>query len=92
MIGQLSNIIYAGLLRLFGPGISGIAKEFGFGETLTMKGMKAVLYPIWRVDAIFEGAVESEKKRKEKDAYLAVEEGYVPGQSENLACLYDRRF
>ena len=85
MIGQLSNIIYAGLLRLFGPGISGIAKEFGFGETLTMKGMKAVLYPIWRVDAIFEGAVESEKKRKEKDAYLAVEEGYVPGQSENLA-------
>ena len=48
---------------------------------MTMKGMKAVLYPIWRVDAIFEGAVESEKKRKEKDAYLAVEEGYVPGQS-----------
>ena len=46
-----------------------------------MKGMKAVLYPIWRIDAIFEGGVESEKTRKEKEAYLAVEEGYVPGRS-----------
>lgn len=49
-----------------------------------MKGMKAVLYPIWRIDAIFEGGVESEKTRNEKDAYLAVEEGYVPGQSPEL--------
>lgn len=45
-----------------------------------MKGMKAVLYPIWRIDGIFEGPVESEKTRREKDAYLAIEEGYVPGE------------
>jgi hypothetical protein len=81
MAGQLSNIIYAGLLRIFGPGISSYAQEFGLGESVTMKGMKAVLYPIWRIDAIFEGGVESEKTRKEKEAYLAVEEGYVPGKS-----------
>lgn len=41
--------------------------------------MKAVLYPIWRIDAILEGGVESERTRKEKEAFLAVEEGYVPG-------------
>lgn len=73
--------MYAGLLRVFGTGVSSFAREFGLGETLTMKGMKAVLYPIWRIDGIFEGPVESEKNRKEKDAYLAIEEGYVPGQS-----------
>jgi hypothetical protein len=67
-------------LRLFGPGISSYAQEFGLGESVTMKGMKAVLYPIWRIDAIFEGGVESEKTRKEKEAFLAVEEGYVPGK------------
>lgn len=77
--GQLSNIVYAGLLRLFGPGVSSYAREFGFGETVTLKGMKAVLYPIWRIDAILEGGVESERTRKEKEAFLAVEEGYVPG-------------
>lgn len=66
---------------MFGSGVSAFAREFGLGETLTMKGMKAVLYPIWRIDGIFEGRVESEKSRKEKDAYLAVEEGYVPGES-----------
>jgi len=81
MAGQLSNIIYAGLLRLFGPGISSYAQEFGLGESVTMKGMKAVLYPIWRIDAIFEGGVESEKSRKEKEAFLAVEEAYIPGKS-----------
>lgn len=44
-----------------------------------MKGMKAVLYPIWRIDAIFEGGVEAERTRKEKEAFFAVEEAYVPG-------------
>jgi hypothetical protein len=78
--GQISNIIYAGLLRLFGPGISSYAREFGLGENVTMKGMKAVLYPIWRIDAIFEGGVESERTRREKDAFLAIEEAYVPGK------------
>jgi hypothetical protein len=78
--GQISNIIYAGLLRLFGPGISSYAREFGLGENVTMKGMKAVLYPIWRIDAIFKGGVESERTRREKDAFLAIEEAYVPGK------------
>lgn len=80
LVGQISNIIYAGLLRLFGPGVSSFAREFGLGETVTMKGMKAVLYPIWRIDAIFEGDVESERTRREKEAFLAIEEGYVPGE------------
>jgi hypothetical protein len=81
-IGQLSNLIFAAMLNLLPTAVSSYAaQEFHMGESVKMKGMKAVLYPIWRVDAIFEGGVESERTSKEKEAFLAIEEGYVPGES-----------
>ncbi|WWC71888.1 uncharacterized protein I206_105847 [Kwoniella pini CBS 10737] len=77
----IPNMILAGLLRLFGPSITPLANEFGLGTNLKMKDMKAVLYPIWRVDSIAEGDVKLEgtKQRVEPKMWISTREGYVPG-------------
>ncbi|WVW86024.1 hypothetical protein I302_108062 [Kwoniella bestiolae CBS 10118] len=77
----LPNMILAGLLRLFGPSITPLANEFGLGSNLKMKDMKAVLYPIWRVDSILQGIVKLEgtNQRFEPKMWISTREGYVPG-------------
>ncbi|OCF77255.1 hypothetical protein I204_01241 [Kwoniella mangroviensis CBS 8886] len=77
----LPNMILAGLLRLFGPSIEPLANEFGLGSNLKMKDMKAVLYPIWRVDSILQASVKLEgtDQRVEPKMWISTREGYVPG-------------
>ena len=79
---RLSNLIFAGLLRFFGPGITAFAKEFGLGESLKLKDMRAALYPVWRCDVLLEGKVRNEysKEKRETRGVVGVEGGYVPGQ------------
>ena len=79
---RAGNLFYSALLKFFGPGIMPYAKEFGLGESLVMRDMKAVYWPVWRVDAILEGRVRAENgSGKEGAAALVVEEGYIPGTS-----------
>ncbi|WWC91582.1 uncharacterized protein L201_006528 [Kwoniella dendrophila CBS 6074] len=78
----LPNMILAGLLRLFGQSITPLANELGLGTNLKMKDMKAVLYPIWRVDSILQGSVklaDSTNKRVDPKMWISTREGYVPG-------------
>jgi hypothetical protein len=77
---QPLNLIYAGLLKIFGPGIAPIAREFGLGESLKMGEVKACYWPVWRCDAIAEGKVEVRGSGKEGKGWLGVREGYVPGE------------
>jgi hypothetical protein len=77
----MSNIVYSLLLRVFGQSIAPLAREFGLGETLQLRDMKAVLYPVWRVDAVFDGDVAKTKGGREAKGWVAVREGYVPGMS-----------
>lgn len=82
---KFSNLILAGLLKLFGPSIAPIAKEFGLGDGLSMLSMKAVYWPVWRVDALLEGRVEGKgKEREEGKSWVAIQEGYVPGMSSQI--------
>jgi hypothetical protein len=76
---KMSNLLYAALLKLFGPGIAGLAKEFGLGDSVVLRDMKACLWPVWRVDGIFEGRVEGKGGKKGK-GWVGVKEGYVPGE------------
>ncbi|RSH91720.1 hypothetical protein EHS25_009089 [Saitozyma podzolica] len=78
---QPLNLIYAGLLKIFGPGIAPIAREFGLGESLKMGEVKACYWPVWRCDAIAEGKVEVRGSGKEGKGWLGVREGYVPGNA-----------
>lgn len=79
---RAGNLFYSALLKFFGPGIMPFAKEFGLGESLVMRDMKAVYWPVWRVDAILEGKVRADNGGgKEGAAALVVEEGYIPGMS-----------
>ena len=79
------NLFYSALLKFLGPWIVPYAKEFGLGESLEMRDMKAVYWPVWRIDAILEGKVKAEEGAgKEGDACLVLEEGYVPGMSTRL--------
>ncbi|KAK8853095.1 hypothetical protein IAR55_003796 [Kwoniella newhampshirensis] len=78
----MPNLIHALLLRLFGTSINPLAKELGLGTSLTMKDMKAVLYPIWRVDTIIKGEVNLqgvEGKVIRPTMWISTREGYVPG-------------
>ncbi|KAK4689355.1 hypothetical protein P7C73_g748, partial [Tremellales sp. Uapishka_1] len=76
---SMSNLIFAFLLRFFGPSITPLAREFGMGESLQMRDMKAVLYPIWRVDAILDGEAGKISGGREAKGWIAIREGYVPG-------------
>ncbi|OCF32211.1 hypothetical protein I316_06125 [Kwoniella heveanensis BCC8398] len=78
---SLPSMILAGALRLFGPSVIPFAKEFGVGSNVRMKDMKAVLYPIWRVDSIIEGKVklQGSSSRVEPSIWVSTREGYVPG-------------
>lgn len=58
---------------MFGSAVETIGKELGLGQSLHMRSMKAAYYPVWRVDAIAENGPEG------RDGWLAVREGYVPG-------------
>lgn len=76
-----SNLFLAALLKLFGPGVGAIAKQFGLGDSVEMRNMKAVYWPVWRVDALLEGSVESKgKEGPGLKAYMAVQEAYIPGE------------
>ncbi|EIW71792.1 hypothetical protein TREMEDRAFT_67961 [Tremella mesenterica DSM 1558] len=74
-----SNLARAALIRFLGSFGATIAHEFGLDEDFKMKDMKAVLYPIWRVDCMLEGPVEILEKRKQTSAWIGISEGYVPG-------------
>ncbi|ADV24177.1 hypothetical protein I315_06137 [Cryptococcus gattii Ru294] len=82
---SIPNIVYAFLLRLFGPSITPLATEFGLGSKLELRGtMKAALYPAWRVDSIVEGkaTVDSARgiaKRLEPKVWISTSDAYVPG-------------
>ncbi len=80
---KLSNLIYAGFLRVFGPGVTLFAKEIGIGEDLKLKDMKAALYPVWKCDIILEGKVMNEysKDKVETKGVVGIQGGYVPGES-----------
>ncbi|WOO79255.1 uncharacterized protein LOC62_02G002783 [Vanrija pseudolonga] len=73
------NVLWAGALRLLGTGIEPFGKEFGFGESVTFKEMKAAYWPVWRVDLMAEGTVEKNYGVEESKAWLSVREGYIPG-------------
>ncbi|WWD19509.1 hypothetical protein CI109_103970 [Kwoniella shandongensis] len=78
----MPNLVHALLLRIFGTSINPLAKELGLGTSLTMKDMKAVLYPVWRVDTIVEGEVGLqglEGKKVQPKMWISTREGYVPG-------------
>lgn len=74
------NVLWAGALRLFGSGIAPIGKEFGLGESVTFKDMKAAYWPVWRVDLMAEGTVEKNYGVEDSKAWLSVREGYIPGE------------
>ena len=80
-------MIYAALLALIGPSVTPLAKEFGFGDSLRMRDLKAVYYPIWRVDCVLQGRLGSEAESGSdegeagRNAWLAIREGYVPGEN-----------
>ncbi|WVQ73017.1 hypothetical protein IAR50_002580 [Cryptococcus sp. DSM 104548] len=83
---SIPNIVYAFFLRFFGPSVTPLAREFGFGEKLQLKDMKAALYPVWRVDGVAEGKVEIVRGEgqgqlgpQNPTMTLSVKEGYVPG-------------
>ncbi|WVR00360.1 hypothetical protein IAU59_007503 [Kwoniella sp. CBS 9459] len=79
---SLPNMLLAGALRLFGSSVLPFANELGVGSNVKMKDMKAVLYPIWRVDSVFEGKVKlqgSNNSRVEPSIWVSTREGYVPG-------------
>ncbi|WVR07790.1 hypothetical protein IAU60_004833 [Kwoniella sp. DSM 27419] len=77
----LPNMVLAGALRLFGPSITPFANELGIGNNVKMRDMKAVLYPIWRVDSILQGKVrvQGPSQRVEPNMWISTREGYVPG-------------
>lgn len=76
----ISNLAYAFLLRIFGPSVTSLVREFGVGENVKLKDMKAALYPIWRVDLMMEGKVEQARNRRTSSGWIGIKEGYVPGQ------------
>ncbi|WVO12489.1 hypothetical protein L204_100089 [Cryptococcus depauperatus] len=80
---SVPNMVYAFLLRLFGPSVTSLAREFGFGSKLELKGqMKAALYPIWRVDSMIEGKLKlanAKDTRLEPNLWICCKEAYVPG-------------
>ncbi|ODO10257.1 hypothetical protein I350_02486 [Cryptococcus amylolentus CBS 6273] len=85
-LASIPNIVYAFFLRFFGPSVTPIAREFGFGEKLELKDMKAALYPVWRVDGVAEGKVDivhgegqNQLKSPSPTLSMSVTEGYVPG-------------
>ena len=57
-----------------------IGRELGLGESLVLRDMKPAYYPIWRVDAIAEGSVSPAQGGQEGHGWLAVREGYLPGE------------
>ncbi|KAL1409969.1 hypothetical protein Q8F55_003968 [Vanrija albida] len=73
------NVMWAGALRFFGSGIEPWGKEFGFGESLIFKDMKAAYWPVWRVDLMAEGSVEKISGSQEAKSWLQIREGYIPG-------------
>lgn len=75
----ISNLAYAFLLRIFGPSVTSLVREFGMGENVKLKDMKAALYPIWRVDLMMEGKVEQARNRRASSGWIGIKEGYVPG-------------
>lgn len=77
---KIGNLFYAGLLKFFGPSVAPFAQEFGLGESVKMRDIKAIYWPVWRVDALLEGKVKSEASGKERNGWVSVEEGYVPGE------------
>lgn len=85
-LASIPNIVYAFLLRLFGPSITPLATEFGLGSKLELRGtMKAALYPAWRVDSIVEGRVtvgsaRGISKRLEPKVWISTTDAYVPGK------------
>lgn len=78
-------MIYGALLAIFGPSVTPLAKEFGLGDTVKMTNLKAVYYPIWRIDCIAKGGIGAIANKSDNEkAWLAVREGYVPGKSLTL--------
>lgn len=76
-----SNLFLAGLLKLFGPSIGGILREFGWTGDVAMRDMKAVYWPVWRVDALLEGSIgEKGTERSDGQAFFAAQEAYIPGE------------
>jgi hypothetical protein len=78
----MSNVLFAGLLRLFGRAFEPLGREFGLGESIILRDMKPVYWPIWRVDLVAEGMVGPAKGGPEHEAWLGVPEGYIPGEHE----------
>jgi hypothetical protein len=77
-----SNLFLAGLLKIFGPSISGIARELGLGGDVVMRDMKAIYWPVWRVDALLEGEVAGKgTERSDGQAFFGAQEAYIPGMS-----------
>jgi hypothetical protein len=89
-----SNLFLAGLLKLFGPSIGALAQQFGLGGDVVMRDMKAIYWPVWRIDAMLEGSVEGKDlDEKEGMAYFGVQEAYVPGESTDVhGTLTSRQF
>lgn len=77
----IANAALAFLLRMFGPRVLDLAREFGFGSDLRLREIKAVYWPIWRVDLGATGTVRKAKSGKEGEGWLGVREGFVPGHS-----------
>lgn len=81
-IGHFPNVLYALLLRVFGPSIISLANTIGFGEGLKLMEVQAALYPIWRFDAAFEGKIADESKPDQVEARgtVGIPGGFVPGE------------
>ncbi|ORY26691.1 hypothetical protein BCR39DRAFT_599686 [Naematelia encephala] len=80
---KLGNVLLAILQRIFGNWITAPAQEYGLGQGLTLNDVKAVYYPVWRCDAIFEGTVTNELKLdgggEQAKGWVGLRGGYVPG-------------
>lgn len=72
-------MIYAAALKIFGFALEPIGREFGLGEDLVLKDMKAAYWPIWRVDLVADGPVRGQNSEEDMSATLIVKEGYIPG-------------
>ena len=67
-----------------------LSETFGFGSTLRLREMKAVYYPIWRTDVIYEGKVGQSGKKMDHHGWIGARGAYVPGESGILSRAYDR--
>ena len=77
------NFLAAFLLRRLGSLGQTLCDLFGLGSSVRLKTVKAIYWPVWRCDAIFEGPARAKQSATNTniEGYFSCQEAYVPGNS-----------